>query len=46
VKWRFEPSEKRHFPPLFDPILPIFSGFFCEFDQEGANWRESGAQKR
>jgi hypothetical protein len=34
------PSEKRHFPPFFVPFMPIFSGFFCELAQDGANWRE------
>jgi hypothetical protein len=40
------PSEKRQFPPLFDPFLPIFSGFFEQLGREGANWRGLDNQKR
>jgi hypothetical protein len=46
AKRRSRPSEKRQLPPLSVPILPIFSGFFCEPGREGANWRGFGSQKR
>jgi hypothetical protein len=38
--------EKRHFSPISMSFLTIFSGFFCELAQEGANWRECDPEKR
>jgi hypothetical protein len=46
AKWRFKRSEKRHLAPFSTPFLSIFSEFFCELPDPGANWRESYAQKR
>jgi hypothetical protein len=45
-KWRFEPSEKRQLAPFSGRLLAIFSEFFDELVQEGANGREIDAQKR
>jgi len=41
-----DPRKKRHFPPLFDPFLLIFSLFFSGIFHPGANWREKEPQKR
>ena len=38
AKWRFRPSEMRHFPPCLCPFSP---SFLRERSQPGANWRES-----
>jgi hypothetical protein len=46
AKMALWPSEKRQLPPFFVPILPIFSGFFCELGDQGANWRRSDPEKR
>jgi hypothetical protein len=40
AKWRFKPLEKRHLAPFFTPKLAIFSEFFCELFDLGANWRD------
>jgi hypothetical protein len=36
AKWRFRPSQKRHFAPFFTTFLMIFSGFFFEPARQGA----------
>jgi len=46
TKWRFRPSKKRHLSPFSTPFLPIFSGFFPERSDQGANLREFDAEKR
>jgi hypothetical protein len=46
AKWRFGPSEKRHFPPFSAPFLPIFSRFFRELADPGANGRQCDSPKR
>ena len=42
----FDPRKNRHFPPFSMTFSAIFTGFFCEPDHQGANWRERGPGKR
>ncbi len=41
-----ETPEKAPFGAIFQPFLMVFSGFFCELAQEGANWCPCGPEKR